>query len=255
MTRGFRLVAATGLHQGDRDYQQDQVLLIAHPRAPGCVLGVVADGMGGRSGGRQASEQVMLTARQLFARYAPGYDDPAHLLRQLLDDAHMVIKLTAVASEQEPHSTVAAFLVNPRGGCTWVHAGDSRLYHFRGGRMVRRTRDHSYVQALVDRGDLTEAQANAHPQANLLIGCLGMAACPPPLALDAIGQLERDDVLLACSDGLWHYFEPDELGTLLAEHPPRAAVELLVAEARQRARGKGDNLSLAVLRLEALPLG
>ena len=249
MTRGFRLVAATGLHQGDRAYQQDQVLMLAHPRATGCVLGVVADGMGGRSGGRKASDQVMLTARQLFARFAPEHDDPAALLRQLLEDAHTVIKLTAVASEQEPHSTVAAFLVTPKGGCTWMHAGDSRLYHFRRGRMVQRTRDHSYVQALVERGELTEAQANAHPQANILVGCLGMTNAPP-LALQTIGRLAPEDVLLACSDGLWHYFTPEELGAVLAECAPRTAVEWLVAETRARARGKGDNLSLAVLKVE-----
>lgn len=252
MNRGFKLAAATGLHQGDRPYQQDQVLLMGHPHHAGCVLGVIADGMGGRSGGRKASDQVMMTARQLFTRYAPGQDDPAATLRQLLDDAHMVIKLTAVSSEQDPHSTVAAFLMDPGGSCTWVHAGDSRLYHFRRGRMIKRTRDHSYVQALVDRGELTDAEANVHPQSNILLGCLGMATTPPPVTLHAIPRLEQGDVLLACSDGLWHYFTPEELGAVLAEHSPRAAAELLVAEARQRARGVGDNLSLAVLKLEPL---
>ena len=75
MTRGFRLSAATGLHKGDRPYQQDQVLLMNHPRVEGCLLGVVADGMGGRSGGRKASDQVLMTAKQLFSRYAPATDD------------------------------------------------------------------------------------------------------------------------------------------------------------------------------------
>ena len=151
MTRGFRLAAATGLHKGDRPYQQDQVLLLNHPRVPGCVLGVVADGMGGRSGGRKASDQVLMTARQLFARYAPEADAASALLRNLLEDAHTVIKLTALSSEQEPHSTIAAFLMNPHGDCAWIHAGDSRIYHFQRGRLVKRTRDHSYVQVLVDR--------------------------------------------------------------------------------------------------------
>src|SRR4030095_16597188 len=96
MTTGFRLAASTGLHQGDRPYQQDQVLVMAHPRAPGCVLAVVADGMGGRSGGRKASDQVLLTARQLFSRYKPGRDEAVHVLRQMLEDAHTVIKLTAL---------------------------------------------------------------------------------------------------------------------------------------------------------------
>ena len=72
MTKGYRLTAATGIHKGDRAYQQDQVALLSHPRAPGCVLGVVADGMGGRSGGRKASDQVhadrQAAVRALLAR-------------------------------------------------------------------------------------------------------------------------------------------------------------------------------------------
>src|SRR5690606_12329400 len=91
MKRAFRLVAATGIHRGDREYQQDQVVLLPHPRAHGCVLGVVADGMGGRSGGRKASDQVMLTARQLFERYSPETDDAGALLGHIAQESHIVI--------------------------------------------------------------------------------------------------------------------------------------------------------------------
>jgi len=255
MTRGFRLSAASGLHRGDRPYQQDQVLMVNHPRVAGCVMGVVADGMGGRSGGRKASDQVLMTARQLFERYAPGEGSAATLLTQLLDDAHTVIKLTAVSAEQEPHSTLAAFVLDPQGECTWIHAGDSRIYHFRKGRMVKRTLDHSYVQALVDRGEITEEEALEHPQSNILLGCLGMRTAPPPVDVYKPPTLGPGDALLACSDGLWHYFTPQELGALIAEKTPREAVELLISEVRVRARGTGDNVSLVVLKLESLPKG
>jgi serine/threonine protein phosphatase PrpC len=143
------------------------------------VLAIVADGMGGRSGGRKASDQVMLTAKQLFERYSPEHDDASSLLKQIVQESHLVIKLTAISSEQEPHSTVAAFLINPAGDCHWVHAGDSRIYYFHGGALVKRTMDHSYVQTLVDRGELTEEEANVHPQSNILMGCLGAEEDPP----------------------------------------------------------------------------
>ena len=81
MSSSYRIQAATGIHRGDREYQQDQVLLMAHPYAKGCILGVVADGMGGRSGGRKASDQVMLTARQLFERFEPAKEDCIRMLR------------------------------------------------------------------------------------------------------------------------------------------------------------------------------
>jgi serine/threonine protein phosphatase PrpC len=250
-TPGYRLSASTGIHRGDRAYQQDQVQIIAHNRIPGCALGVLADGMGGKSGGRKAADQVILTAQQLFERYAPSRDDPGEALKQLVLEAHLMIKLTAITSEEEPHSTLAAFIVSPSRECDLIHAGDSRIYHFRGAEMVSRTVDHSFVQRLVDDGQLTEEEANSHPQSNLLTGCLGTTQ-DPPLSTRHIDRLEIGDSIMACSDGLWHYFTPRELGAIVHALSPREAIEMLVTKARQRARGGGDNLSLALVRVEPL---
>ncbi len=249
---GYRLSAVTGTHRGDRAYQQDQVRLIAHPRAAGCLLAVLADGMGGKSGGRKAADQVILTAQQLFERHVPPKDDPAQMLKSLVQEAHLMIKLTAITAEEEPHSTAVAFIVGPGPVCDVVHAGDSRVYHFREAEMLSRTMDHSYVQRLVDKGEIAEDEANNHPQGNLLTGCLGTAQ-DPPVALKRIDGLQVGDSLLACSDGLWHYFTPRELGAIVHTLPTREASEMLIGKARQRARGGGDNLSLALVRVEPLP--
>ncbi len=246
----YRLSAATGLHRGDRSYQQDQVEVMVHPRASGAVLGVVADGMGGKSGGRKAADQVMLTAQQLFERYVPASDEAAQILRLLVTESHLMIKLTAITAEEEPHSTLAAFLINPDLSCQVVHAGDSRVYHYRGAQMVTRTIDHSYVQRLINEGRLNEEEANTHPQSNLLTGCLGTHQDPPVALMSA--QLEHGDTVMACSDGLWHYFTPKEIGAIVEALPPREAGEMLINKARQRARGGGDNLSLALVRIDSL---
>jgi serine/threonine protein phosphatase PrpC len=247
----FRFSAATGLHRGDRAYQQDQVEIIAHPRISGSVLAIVADGMGGKSGGRKAADQVLLTGRQIFERFVPGQDEAAEMLRQMVLESHLMIKLTAITSEEEPHSTLAAFCVGPGLACDVVHAGDSRVYHFRGAELMRRTIDHSFVQRLIDEGKITEEAANTHPQSNLLTGCLGTHA-DPPVALWHLDRLEYGDSMLACSDGLWHYFTPREIGAILHALPPREASEMLISKARQRARGGGDNLSLALARIDPL---
>jgi serine/threonine protein phosphatase PrpC len=250
-TLAYRLSAATGMHRGDRQYQQDQVELLPHARVPGCALAVLADGMGGKSGGRKAADQVVMVARQLYDRFSPTKDDAADLLRQLVAEAHLMIKLTAITAEEEPHSTVAAFAIGPDRQCDIVHAGDSRVYHFRGAEMLTRTVDHSFVQRLIDEGQLTEEEANAHPQSNLLTGCLGTTQ-DPPIAVRSLGPLEIGDTVMACTDGLWHYFTPKELGAIVHTLPAREASEMLVSKARQRARGGGDNLSLALVRIEPL---
>ena len=247
----YRITAATGLDQGDREYQQDQLSLQSHPRHASCLLGVVADGMGGRSGGRKAADQVLMTAQQLFERFDPVSDDPSAFLSRVANEAHTVIRLTAASSEEEPHSTIAAFLLLPGGECHWVHSGDSRLYHFRGDKLVQRTRDHSYVQALVDRGELTEEEAADDPRSNVLLHCLGTET-EPLLSQRSLGKLLPGDVILACSDGVWHHINTAELELVAGQLAPRAACELRVKRSRERARGRGDNLSLIVLKLEAL---
>ncbi len=247
----FRFSGATGLHRGDRAYQQDQVEIIAHPKVLGSALAVVADGMGGKSGGRKAADQVLMTGRQIFERFVPSQDDAGEMLRQVVQESHLMIKLTAITAEEEPHSTVAAFCVGPRMSCDVVHAGDSRVYHFRGAELMRRTVDHSFVQRLIDEGKLSEEAANTHPQSNLLTGCLGTHA-DPPVTLWHIDVLEFGDTVLACSDGLWHYFTPKEIGAIVHALPPREASEMLISKARQRARGGGDNLSQALTRVDPL---
>lgn len=250
-TQAYRLTAATGLHKGDRAYQQDQVEILPHHRVAGCLLALVADGMGGKSGGRTAADQVVLTARQVFDRFNPADDDAEAMLKQLVVESHLMIKLTAITADEEPHSTLAAYLIMPDRSAWTVHAGDSRVYHFRGAEMVRRTIDHSYVQRLIDEGKITEAQANTHPQSNLLTGCLGTQQ-DPPVAIQRIERLDQGDALLACSDGLWHYLSGKELGAIVNALNPREASEMLISKARQRARGTGDNLSLALVRVEPI---
>ena len=219
-------------------------------------MAVLADGMGGKSGGRKAADQVVLTARQLFEQFSPQQDDAIESLKMLTNQAHLMIKLTAITSEEEPHSTLAAALVLPNLDAFTVHAGDSRVYHFRGQEMLFRTPDHSFVQRLVAEGQITEEEANYHPKSNLLIGCLGSPQ-DPPISVHQLDKLKPGDTLMTCSDGLWHYFTPKELGTIVRDQTPREASEMLISVARRRARGGGDNLSLALIRIESVdePLG
>ena len=114
---------------------------------------------------------------------------------------------------------------------------------------MRRTTDHSYVQTLVAQGQLSDEEANDHPQSNVLTSCLGTEP-EPTFTPQYLPRLQIGDTLLACSDGVWHYFNTEELGSVLSTLTPREASEFLVEKARQRADGTGDNLSLAILKIE-----
>ncbi|OIQ70573.1 putative protein phosphatase 2C-type [mine drainage metagenome] len=251
MKPALQLQAASGTHRGDREYQQDRVAILAHPRVRGLLLALVADGMGGRSGGRMASDQLVMTAQQLFDGHAPQQRTPRELLHAIQRESHLMIRLNAISSEQEPHSTWAGVLLEPDGQCHWAHVGDSRVHVIRDGELLRRTSDHSYVQQLVDDGKLSAGAARNHTMSNVLTASLGMPDDPPFVA-DTVALQAGDSVML-CSDGLWHYFTDQDLEIATSKLQPRECCQYLIDKARTRAGGRGDNLSLIVIELARLP--
>ncbi|MDD2883633.1 MAG: protein phosphatase 2C domain-containing protein [Dechloromonas sp.] len=243
----LRIDACAAQHQGDRKEQQDRVAILPHPRRKGLALAVVADGMGGHTGGALAAEQVVHTARHNLEQFMPAEESAHSLLENALREAHTMIKASRFMNEKDPHSTAVVLLLQP-GRMTWVHCGDSRLYLFRGRQLRVRTVDHSYVEHLLALGRITPAQAETHPNRNVLLTSLGGQE-EPRFDFGETDDLQPGDVFLLCSDGLWAYFDEQELADVLGQYSARQACEQLIELARQRAGGSGDNLSLAVIKL------
>lgn len=239
--------ACVAQHLGDRREQQDRVAILAHPRKAGIALAVVADGMGGHTGGALAAEQVVHTARSNLEHYAPGEESPMTLLENSMQESHTMIRASRFMNEMDPHSTAVMLLVQP-GKISWGHCGDSRLYRFRCGTMLERTKDHSYVEYLIDTGRITPEQALNHRNRNVLLSCLGGQEAPKITFGESV-ELSGGDAFVLCSDGLWAYFDDDEFARIVDEHSARDACELLIEKARRRANGAGDNLSLAIVKL------
>lgn len=245
----YKLEAGTGQHIGDRQEQQDRVALFAAPRAPGTMMAILADGMGGRTGGALAAEQIINSAQQLFNEFSPGPGAIEILLEKIVHEAHSIIKLSSFSAEKEPHSTMVALVISPDQRAVWAHAGDSRLYFFEGPNCIHRTVDHSYVERLVSEDKLSRQEARNHPLSNLLINALGSHKNEPTITFGHCDKLHPGNAFLLCSDGLWHYFSEAEMGAAIAMNPPRGAAEMLLRKARERANGSGDNCSMAIIRL------
>jgi serine/threonine protein phosphatase PrpC len=243
----IRIEAGTGQHIGDRAEQQDRLIIIPSKREPGVVLAVVADGMGGHTGGAMAAQQVVSTAQQIFENYSTKDESPQKLLTNIIHESHLIITLSSYTSEQEPHSTIVAMLLQ-KDRADWAYVGDSRLYHFRNQPLIQRTIDHSYVEQLFKEGKITAAEKETHPNKNILVHCLG-GQNPPLIDFGSTDKLEPNDCFILCSDGLWAYFTDIELGAILSSCAPRVASEQLIALARERGAGHGDNVSLAIIKL------
>lgn len=246
----FKLSACTGQHIGDRLEQQDRVGIFTCRRLADSALFVVADGVGGKSGGAMAAQQVMRTAESVFADFVPDTESIDELFNTIVNESHTVIKLSGLSSEQEPHSTIVTLLLQPERA-DWIHVGDSRLYHFFNGQLLERTTDHSYVEQLITSGKISAQAAHTHQFANILTHALGTQKPPLITRSTAIAPAVGECFLL-CSDGLWHYFDDDELGMILKVLAPHQAADHLLRLARSRAQGQGDNCSLAIVKLDSM---
>jgi PPM family protein phosphatase len=239
--------ACVAQHQGDRKEQQDRVAILPHARCKGVALAVVADGMGGHTGGALAAEQVIHTSKNNLDHFAPTEESARWLLENSMREAHTMIKASRFMNEKDPHSTAVMMLLQP-GKVTWGYCGDSRLYRFHDGELLGRTIDHSFVEHLVAIGKITPEQAETHPNRNVLMTSLG-GQDEPRFDFGETTDLRSGDSFMLCSDGVWAYFSEAEMGMLLKENSARKACEKIIELARQRAAGGGDNLSLAVIRL------
>lgn len=211
-------------------------------------LAVVADGMGGHEGGQMASDIAVRTVCETYRE--SQREETADALADALRRAHENIRESAKVHPEFRNMGTTCTAVVIRGDRFWfAHVGDSRLYLFRQGKMRRITRDHSYVNQLIEHGLISSDEAEHHPQRNVLTSALGISRDEVPTEISFQPfLLQPGDQLLLCTDGLWTYVSDREMLAVTGAHPPAKACEELVRMANER--GGGDNITVEILRYD-----
>lgn len=211
---------------------------------------IVADGMGGHAAGELASSTAIAMLAELDLE-PPGKDIGA-ALTSAVENTHA--ELAELAKESPDYSgmgTTLTAVTCAENRLHVVHVGDSRAYLMRGGTVRQLTRDDSYVQQLVDRGDITEEEAEHHDKRNLLTKALdGIHPIEPVLS---VREVQAGDRLLLCSDGLSGVVPREELGLGLQMADPTAAVTYLVDRALEN--GAPDNVTCVVADVVTVAVG
>jgi len=205
---------------------------------------VVADGMGGAQAGEVASK----AAAEAFDRDLPEAP-PEQVLRETIESANRQIHELARTdpSRAGMGTTITAAIVNPESEEVCIgHVGDSRAYRLRGGKLERLTRDHSLVEEMRRKGQITDAQAEDHPQRSIITRALGPE---PEVEVDVrTVPSAPGDVFLLCSDGLTTMVDDARIRAVLAQSASiEEAVRALVDDAN-RAGGR-DNITALGFRL------
>jgi len=206
---------------------------------------ICCDGMGGALGGELAAQLAIDAIRRVFE--TGEFANSEQALKSSIDEANRIILLR----RQNPAfssmgTTVVGAIIN-NDQIVITHAGDSRAYLVREGEIRQLTKDHTYVQDLVDRGNISAEEALSHPQSHVLTKCLG---AQPRLGLETSSfwiwdNADAKDYLLLCTDGLYSLVTDPEIAYQINNFSPQKACVNLVELARNR--GGFDNITLTVL--------
>ena len=213
-------------------------------------LFALADGMGGHPEGEVASQLALQTLAAMFQRDAKStLADPTRFLNESIVAGHhqLLRYATQKALLDTPRTTIVACVLQGNAAF-WAHCGDSRLYLVRAGKLVARTRDHSYTE-------LQETMSQVVPigerfNRNVLFTCLGSPGKP---VVDTVGPMlmQKGDRILLCSDGLWGNVSDAEVTEQLSQRALSDAVPELVEMALRKGGARCDNVTVLAMEWES----
>ena len=205
---------------------------------------VVCDGMGGHVGGATASQLAVQSILEFFDK--EPLDNIILGIDKAIKFANEQIFATALAQpELKGMGTTATITIMREEGAYIGHVGDSRIYLKSDGKLNRLTKDHSFVQGLVDQGIIKDDEAESHPQKNQILKALGIREDVDATVCESPIQLKVGDTILMCSDGLSGLVTDSRMEELVNENNVQQSAVDLINEANQN--GGDDNITAAVI--------
>ena len=202
----------------------------------------VGDGLGAYAGGKQASQAA---GDALMAMSRRG----SMLSRERMEEGAQAADAAVKAVQQQTGGsmkTTLVFLAVEGDRARWMHVGDSRLYHFRGGRLIKQTMDHSVSQMAVLMGEITQAEIRFHEDRNRVLRALGGDSTKPDISEPV--ELRQGDRFLLCTDGFWEYVTEEEMEKTLARaESPRDWIRSMEHILAGRVSGDNDNYTAAAV--------
>lgn len=219
------------------------------------LVAIVCDGMGGHVGGQVASHLAIDTIKEFVC--GNTFNDPNEMIIAACDIANQAILNRTAAEPQLAGMGSTCVMLVVRDGKVYVGSvGDSRVYLVRSKKIIQLTKDQSYVQMLVDMGEITREQAERHPRRNEITNALGLPTMRPATVLDTPIIPEAGDCFLLCSDGLSGMVSDEAIAKIVssqASMSQRERVSALIKAACDN--GGNDNVTCQIVEFSVSPHG
>ena len=224
-------------HVGKVRKNNEDALIFIEPE-----IFVVADGMGGQAAGEVASKMLIDTVKN----FLPTIPEPLNediLKKAILKSNAAILRVANENPNYRGMGTTATILHIYKDRAYYAHVGDSRIYRLKNKILEQITQDHSYVEDLVRRGELTAAEARLHPMKNILTQAVGAVE---NISVDTASfSVHADEIFLLCTDGLTNMIDDTEIAKILltSENPAETLVQAALDN------GGADNISVIVVKV------
>lgn len=235
---------------GTRRNQQDAVCFDSNEF---CTVCVVCDGMGGLSGGERASTLAAQGMTQYLIEHSQSEDIPTEMGRAALQLNEKIKELRDSQNRKiEAGTTLTAVFVR-KGELFWCGIGDSHIYLYRNGGLEQLNIDHNlgvHLDQMVQEGEITQEAALHHPQRAALTSYLGIAELTLISGNRTPVVLQKDDVLIQCTDGLYRCLSDAAIGQILEAAEDLEQASKLLVETALTIPGTHDNTSVLLTRFK-----
>lgn len=230
----------------ERELNEDRYAVI---ECPSGLAWIVCDGMGGETGGELAAQLAIDAIRRDLENLPARSSEQA--IKAAILEANRIIVLRR---QNQAFSSMGTTIVSALFSGAEVaigHVGDSRAYLIREGAIQQLTTDHTYVQTLVDKGEIKPEEALSHPQAHILTRAIGsepgLEVASRKFWIWQVADGEPGDLLMLCTDGLYSHVTEGEMASIIGQESPQRACVKLVELAKNR--GGFDNITVAIIPL------
>ena len=206
---------------------------------------ILCDGMGGLTAGDFSAEKTIGFIKEFLQK--EWKEDPLNLLNDVIKYANTeLVKLLKSNNLYKKSGTTLVIVLIRENRLFYAHVGDSRIYYRTGSKVFKVTKDHSYIQGLLDKNLITESELNDHPRRNEITKAIGISEIVEPEICKRRIKPSDGDFIMLCSDGFSSFIFENEINSILKEdNTVKEKIKKLYKKAEKN--GSDDNISIQLV--------